>query len=107
MLKSCAEDEHESQAIPKRHCFAEHACKRGGRLRMDAVAQLVQLWMNEGSHGELVTHHESGNSGSRYVIGNAHSVYWMRRNCPAHRKMRVPKGAFKNGTHGFRHEIQG
>src|SRR6266403_1910831 len=107
MFEGCAEDEDKRYAIPKGHCFAEHTCQRGGCLRMGVLAQLMQLRMDEGSHGELVACHESRDGCGRYVVGNGHSDNWMRRNRSAHRKMGVPKGVSKNGTHGFRHEIQG
>ena len=73
MLEGCAEDEQESNAVPKGHRFAEYSCKPNGCLCVKTLGQFVQLGVNEGSHGELVTCHESRDGRGRYVVCNGHS----------------------------------
>ena len=74
MLERYAEDENESYAVPKRHRFAEHPCKPGGCLCVGALGQFVQLRVNEGSHGELVTSHQSRDGCGGYVVGSGHMI---------------------------------
>jgi Fe-S cluster biosynthesis and repair protein YggX len=71
MLEGCAEDKYESYAVPKGHRFAEHPCKPGGCVCVGALGQFVQLRVNEGSHGELVTCHEPRDGCGGYVVGSS------------------------------------
>src|ERR1700736_3118291 len=101
MLEGCAEDEHKRYAVPEGHGFAEDACQRCGCLRVSAVAELVQLRVDEGGHGELVSCHESHDGCGRDIVTNSHKALdaarcWMRRNCPARRKIGASKGVSRN-----------
>src|ERR1700716_1730899 len=71
MLEGCAEDKYESYDVPKGHRFAEHPWKPGGCLCVGALGQFVQLRVNEGSHGELVTCHEPRDGCGGYVVGSS------------------------------------
>jgi len=56
----------------RRHRFAEHSRQQGSCLSVGAIGQPPQLWMDESSHGELVTGHHSGYGYGRYVVSNGH-----------------------------------
>jgi Fe-S cluster biosynthesis and repair protein YggX len=73
MLEGCAEEEHKRCAIPEGHRFAEHACQESGCLRVGAVAQLMQLGMDKGSHGEFVACQESRYGRGRDIVSSGHS----------------------------------
>ena len=73
MLKRSPEDDKKRDAIPERHCLAEYASQRGGRLGVGALPKLVQLRVDEGGHGKLITGHQAHDGCSGYVVSGCHS----------------------------------
>src|SRR5580698_7216237 len=103
MLEGGAKDEDKRDTIPEGHCFAEHGCKWGGGLGVRAVVQSSQLRVDECSHGELISRHDSRYGSREYIVGNRHRWIGCSSISVRRRKMEVDR-SFENGTYGFRHE---
>ena len=74
MFEGCAEDEEKRDAVPEGHGCTEYASQRGGCLSVGTVTKLVQLRVDEGGDGELVTCHESRDGGGGYIVSGCHSL---------------------------------
>jgi hypothetical protein len=74
MFVGCSEDQGQRERVPKGHDFAEDARYWGYGFGMGFGVEVIELWMDKGCHGKLVSCHCCCYCRGDYVVGERHAA---------------------------------